>query len=540
MTRLLLAFFALFTILSAHAQAPQRPKLVVGLVVDQMRWDYLYRYADRYGSGGFQRLLREGFSCENTLIPYTPTYTAPGHAGIYTGSVPALTGIISNTWWDRRLDTTMYCTNDTSVQSVGTPSKWGKMSPKNLWASTVTDELRLASNFRNKTIAIALKDRGAILPGGHTANGAYWFDNTSRGWITSTFYTKELPAWVQAFNARALPENYLKENWNTLYPIGTYANSTADATPWEGVLPGGSNTFPHRTDTLKGNVAMEAFRHSPFGNRYTFEFAKAAVTAEKLGKGNFTDFLAISLSSPDYIGHTFGPNSIEAEDCFLRLDRDIAAFLQFLDANVGKGQYLLFLSADHGAAHSPGYATANRIPAGRIDDRKLMDSLNAVTGRAFNIVRPVRSLINFQVYLDHDAIRRAGADRQAVKNFVMDELMRRSGMARVVDLENLGAATMPPRIKDMILNGYNQVLSGDIQFVFKPQWFDWGGTTGTTHGAPYPYDAHIPLVWFGWKMKAGRLGRETYMTDIAATLAALLRIQAPNACIGMPIAEVIR
>ncbi|RYY95451.1 MAG: alkaline phosphatase family protein [Chitinophagaceae bacterium] len=540
MKRILLVAFFLCSLFTAGAQAPPRPKLVVGLVVDQMRWDYLYRYADRYSAGGFQRLLREGFSCENTLIPYTPTYTAPGHACVYTGSTPALHGIVSNTWWDRRIDTTMYCTTDNAVESVGTSSVWGKMSPKNLWANTVTDELRLASNFRNKTIAIALKDRGAILPGGHTANGAFWFDNASGGWISSTYYGARLPAWVEAFNAKKLPATYMKEPWNTLFPIGSYRQSSADAAPWEGVMPGGSNKFPHRTDSIKGQTAMEAFRYTPYGNRFTLEFAKAAVTSERLGKGSFTDFLTVSLSSPDYIGHTFGPNSIEAEDCFLRLDREIASFLSFLDSSVGKGQYLLFLTADHGAAHSPGFAAANKLPAGRVDDRKLMDSLNAATGRAFGLQRPIRALINYQVYLNYDVIGKAGADREAVKAFVMDELMRLPAISRVVDLAHLGATTMPPKVKDMIQNGYNQVLSGDIQFVFKPQWFDWGGSTGTTHGAPYPYDAHIPLVWFGWNMKPGRLVREVYMTDIAATLAALLRIQAPNASIGMPIPEVVR
>ncbi|TCJ12544.1 alkaline phosphatase family protein [Flaviaesturariibacter flavus] len=540
MKRWLTALFFLLSLTPSFAQAPERPALVVGLVVDQMRWDYLYRYADRYGNDGFRRLLREGFSCENTFIPYTPTYTAPGHTCVYTGSVPSLHGIISNTWWDRSVDTTMYCTEDKTVRGVGTNTVWGQMSPKNLWANTITDELRLATNFRNKTIAIALKDRGAILPGGHTANQAYWFDNSARGWITSTYYGSSMPAWVMKFNARALPDAYLKNNWNTLYPVSTYSQSSADAQRWEGVQPGGGNTFPHIMDTLKGNVSMDAFRTSPWGNTYTLEFAKAAVSAEQLGKGAFTDFLTVSLSSTDYIGHAFGPNSIEAEDCFLRLDREIASFLKFLDASVGKGKYLLFLTADHGAAHSPGFAEAHKLPAGRVDDRALMDSLNQATGRAFGLRRPIKSLINYQVYLDNDAIRKAGADRAAIKNFIMSELMRQPGMSKAVDLENLTTATLPPRIADMVMNGYNQKRSGDIQFMFKPGWFDWGGNTGTTHGAPYPYDAHIPLVFFGWKQQPGRLVREVYMTDIAATIAALLHIQMPNACVGKPIEEVVR
>jgi predicted AlkP superfamily pyrophosphatase or phosphodiesterase len=539
MKRLIFAGLSFMMIFRAAAQSPERPVLVVGLVVDQMRWDYLYRFSDRYGKDGFQRLLREGFSCDNTFIPYTPTYTAPGHTCIYTGSVPALHGIISNTWWDRSSDTTMYCTADASVTGVGSNSAGGKMSPRNLWASTITDELRLSTNFRNKTVAIAFKDRGAILPGGHSPTGAYWFDNSTRNWISSTWYTKTLPEWVQSFNSRALPDSFQKLNWNTLYPIQTYLQSSGDIQPWEGNQPGGNNRFPHRMDTLQDVTAMEAFRMSPWGNTFTLDFAKEAIIKESLGKGKFTDFLSVSLSSTDYIGHTFGPNSIEAEDCFLRLDRDLAAFLKFLDARVGKGKYLLFLTADHGAAHSPSFATEHGIQAGRVDDRRLMDSLNAAASRAFGVTRAVRSLINFQVYLNEESIRTKGADRSAVKTFIINELRQRPGIARVIDLENLGAAPIPPRIKDMVQNGYNQVLSGNIQFIYKPQWFDWGANTGTTHGSPYPYDSHIPLVWFGWKQKPGRLTREVYMTDIAPTLATMLHIQMPNASVGQAIPEVV-
>src|SRR5438105_5379313 len=219
-TFLYLAFF--FFVLYSGAQALPRPKLVVGIVVDQMRWDYLYRYYSRYSNDGFKRLLHQGFSCENTFIPYTPTSTAPGHSCVYTGSVPALHGIPGNTWYDREQKKLVYCVEDNSVQTVGSSSAAGKMSPANLWSNTITDEIRLATNFRNKTISIALKDRGAILPGGHTANAAYWFDNATGGWISSTFYMKDLPDWVKKFNDKKLPDAYLKQNWNTLYPINSY------------------------------------------------------------------------------------------------------------------------------------------------------------------------------------------------------------------------------------------------------------------------------------------------------------------------------
>lgn len=528
-----------FVALPAFAQTTARPKLVVGMVVDQMRWDFLYRYADRYTADGFKRLLNNGFSCENAFISYTPTYTAAGHASVYTGSVPALNGIIGNNWYDRTLGRSVYCTDDSTVTAVGSTSVWGKMSPRNLWSNTITDELRLSNNFRGKTIAIALKDRGAILPGGHTANAAYWFDNTSGGWITSTYYMNALPAWVAAFNAKKLPDAYLKQNWNTLYPIATYAQSTADARPYEGKLPGEDNAFPHQTDSIVSG-RYESFRQTPYGNTYTFEMAKAAIQSEGLGKRNVTDFLALSFSSPDYIGHTFGPNSIEIEDTYLRLDREIAAFLKHLDATVGKGQYLFFLTADHGAAHSPGFLQEYKLPAGGMDDGALRSRLNDVLKTRFNITSGISTVMNYQVYLNDKVLGESGADRTAVKQAIIQELLKVPTISSAFDLENLPAATLPLQVKTMVANGYNQKLSGNVQFTFKPQYFDWAMRTGTTHGAWYPYDAHIPMVFFGWGVKPGKLHREVYMADIAPTLAAILKIQMPNASVGKVVEELVK
>ena len=284
-------FVMLLLLMLTGVQAQQRtkPKLIVGLVVDQMRWDYLYRYADRYGSGGFKRLQREGFSCDNTFIPYTPTVTAAGHTSIYTGSVPALHGIMGNNWYSRASKRVVYCTDDSTVQSVGSKSVAGNMSPRNLWSTTITDELRLAQNFRNKTVAIAIKDRGAILPGGHTANAAYWFDASVGGFISSTFYMQNLPAWVTAFNARKLPDAYLKQPWNTLYPLATYVQSTADSQVYENNILGEDNTFPHRTDAVTANK-YETFKFIPAANTFTLDMAKAAIEGEGLGTHDVTIF----------------------------------------------------------------------------------------------------------------------------------------------------------------------------------------------------------------------------------------------------------
>lgn len=524
-------------VIGAAAQVPARPKLVVGLVIDQMRWDFLYRYSERYSPDGFKRLLNSGFSCENAFIPYTPTYTAAGHSSVYTGSVPALNGIVGNNWYDRTIERSVYCTDDSTVTAVGSTSVWGKMSPRNMWSNTITDELRLSNNFRGKTIAIALKDRGAILPGGHTANAAFWFDNTTGGWITSTYYMNALPAWLTTFNARKLPDAYLKQNWNTLYPIASYVQSTVDVRPYEGRLPGEDNSFPHQTDTISTG-RYESFRQTPYGNTYTFDLAKAAIENEKLGKSGVTDFLALSFSSPDYIGHTFGPNSIEIEDTYLRLDREVAAFLKHLDATIGKGAYLVFLTADHGAAHAPGFVQEHKLPGGGMDDGALRSRLNEVLKSRFNLTGGISTVMNYQVYLNDKAL--ASVDRAAVKSAIISELLKLPSISSAFDLENLPAATLPQQVKTMVTNGYNQKLSGNIQFTFKPQYFDWALRTGTTHGAWYPYDSHIPMLFFGWGVKPGKLYREVYMTDIAPTLAAILKIQMPNASVGKVVEEVVK
>jgi predicted AlkP superfamily pyrophosphatase or phosphodiesterase len=534
---LLFLFLVLATAPVLKAQSTSKPKLVIGMMVDQMRWDFLYKYSDRYSQGGFKRLLREGFSCENAMIDYTPSYTAAGHAAVYTGSVPSLNGIPGNNWYDRGSGKTVYCTDDSSVVAVGSNSVWGKMSPKNMWSNTITDELRISTNFRSKTIAIALKDRGAILPGGHTANAAYWFDNTNGSWISSTYYMNSLPDWVNNFNNKKRPDHYIKQNWNTLYPIATYVNSTADAKAYENVIPGEDNSFPHKTDTITRNP-YEAFRYTPHANTFCFEMAQAAIENEKLGSRGFTDFLALSLSSPDYIGHAFGPNSIEIEDTYLRLDKDLAAFLTYLDKTLGKNNYLFFITADHGVAHAPGYQRENKLPTGATDDFQLRKMLNDSIQTIFNISSAVSSVINYQVYLNYKVI--GTGDVSAIKKLIIRELIKQPGVAKAFDLENIRSGILPPGIETSVVKGYNQKLSGDIQFMLKAQWLDWGGTKGTTHGSPYPYDVHIPLVFFGWNVKPGHLNREVNMTDIAPTLAAKLHIQMPNACVGKVIEEVAR
>ncbi len=518
-----------------------RPKLVVGLVVDQMRWDYLYKYSNRYNAGGFKRLLREGFSCENTQISYIPTVTAAGHTSIYTGSVPAINGITGNEWIIQATGESMYCTDDSTVKTIGSTSKAGEMSPKNMLSNTITDELKLATNFKSKVIGIALKDRGGILPAGHAANAAYWYDDLTGNWITSTYYMNSLPAWVNTFNNQKIAEKYIRQDWKTLFPIETYTQSTTDDTPYEGKLKGETApVFPHLTSKML-NGSYSAIRNTPYGNTITLDFAKDAIKNEKLGNNTATDFLAVSLSSTDYIGHQYGINSVEIEDTYLRLDKDLENFLNYLDAAIGKGEYTIFLSADHGAAHNPKFLTDQKIPAGLWPGATIMKELNAQLDKEFSVKNLVLSFSNYQVNFNNAILKEnKKINRESLKEFCINYLKQQEGIANVVDMEEIAESTVPEPLKTKLINGYNYQRSGDIQILLQPGWFQGYAATGTTHGTWNPYDTHIPLLFMGWGIKQGTLNRQVAMADIAATLAALLHIQEPNGNTGFPIEEVLK
>ena len=506
-----------------------RPKLVVGLVIDQMRWDYLYRYYDRYlPDGGFKRLLNNGFSCENTFISYTPSVTACGHTAIYTGSVPSVTGITGNEWWDYKKNDFVYCTGDDSVKTVGSNTNLGMMSPHNLLVNTIGDELKLATNFRSKVFGLALKDRGAILTTGHSADAAYWYDDKTGNWISSSYYMKALPKWVADINARKMVDSCYNLSWNLLYPQETYIQSEAvDKTFEYNLKPGIGKNYT-------------TLRVTPYGNSLTFDMAKAIINSEKLGTDENTDLLAISFSTPDYAGHTFGPNSIEAEDIFLRLDKELGEFLNYLDNKIGKDQYLVFLSADHGVAQIPSFLKKHNIPAGNVDVENIYTDLNLLLAGKYKTENLCISLMNYQVYLDRDSINIKHLSLDSVANTAIQFLQKQPGIKQAFLLKGLNKITLPSNIKSMLQNGNYPSRSGDIQLIFEPQWIEGFLRSGTTHGLSNPYDTHIPLIWYGWNIKPGKLYREVYITDIAPTLSSLLNIQMPNGCVGSCITEVIK
>jgi predicted AlkP superfamily pyrophosphatase or phosphodiesterase len=513
----------------AQSKGVARPKLVVGIVVDQMRWDYLYRYQHRFGNGGFKRLMNEGFNCQNTYLNYVPSYTAPGHATLFSGSVPAIHGIVGNDWIENNI--AKYCTEDKTTQSVGGSQGAGQMSPRAMKTTNIGDELRLSTNFHSRVFGIALKDRGAIFPAGHSANGAFWFDDSTGNFISSSFYGKELPQWLQQFNSRRWVDTFLAKNWETLYPIESYTQSISDDNPYEHLRKGESSpTFPH----LVSAASYKQIRSLPAGNTLTFKLAKTLIGAEELGQKEATDMLCISLSSTDYIGHAYAPNSIEVEDMYLRLDKDIASFLTYLDTKIGVENYTLFLSADHGGAHNASLLTDHKIPAGTLSETELGRELKSLIKKTFGTDSIIQSVMNYQIVLNEHLIVQKKLNRTAIKAHIINYCKHKEGIAQVLDLENLAQSNIPAHLKELLQNGYYAQRCGVIGIIYDPAWYS-DGKKGTTHGTWNPYDTHIPLLWYGWGIPQGETFQQTEATDIAATIAALLHIQVPNGCVGKAI-----
>lgn len=518
-----------------------RPKLVVGIVVDQMRWDYLYRFYPLFSNnGGFKRMLTQGYSCENTMIPYTPTVTAAGHSCIYTGSVPAVNGIVGNLWYDKIENRAVYCADDDTTVTIGATDAAGQMSPRHLLATTVTDELRIATNFSSRVIGISIKDRAAIFPAGHAANAAYWYDGSNGHFITSSYYMNELPSWIKRFNQRNLPDSFYKLNWNLSLPQNIYQQySGNDNQPYE-EQPLGINqkTFPYSLSAfIKKDYSRIA--STPYGNNLLELLAENVVTNENLGNNTSTDFLTVSFSSPDYIGHAFGPDSWEQLDDYIKLDSTLGNLFSFLDGRVGKNNYLVFLTADHGAANSPGFSQMHHLPGGVFREDGFLNTLNQLLKTRYNSPSLIRGIYEYQIVLNHQLIDSLKLNEKDIINTIINYSQQRNEIAQVFASSEINNAPVTAKQKEMFQNGYFPQRSGDVVFVLKPGFVDGNGK-GTTHGLWNPYDAHIPLLWYGWGIKPGKTNREVCMTDIAPTLSALLHIQMPSGCVGKVIEEVMK
>jgi len=542
MLKSLFLFVTLFFITTTIQSQNETPKLVVGIVVDQMRYDYLTRFYDKYGEGGFKRMMNEGFNCKNNHFNYIPTKTGPGHASVFTGTTPKYHGIIGNNWFDKELKRNVNCVEDDSVEPLGTLSSDGKKSPIQMLVSTFADENRLFTQMKGKTIGISVKHRGAILPAGHTANAAYWWDYDHDGtgnWISSTFYMKSLPKWVNDFNASGIAESYFK-TWNTLYDIDSYEESGSDVNTYERIFNGEKDSgFPHELAELKDeNDGFKIIANSPYGNSLTTDFTLKAIEEEQLGNDNITDVLTVSYSSTDKVGHDYGPNSKEVEDAYLRLDLELERLFKGLDDLVGKGEYTVFLTSDHGSPHVPSYLEDHKIPSGLFDLNAMLKDVNNLLYEKYKVLDLVLSRINNQIFFDHQKVEAHHLDLQELKTIVSRKLLTYNMISSVYVTSAINQFTESSGYEGLLLfNGHNQKRSGEILFTFNPEVFKdapWN-RTGTDHHSGYNYDTHVPLLFFGKGIKHGETYKKTVIPDIAPTISALLGISFPNAATGQPL-----
>lgn len=534
-------FFSLtLSLVSFLFAQSQRPKLVVGIVVDQMRFTDLYRYYDFYSTNGFKKLLSEGSNFTYAHYNYELTSTGPGHASIYTGTTPFFHGIIGNDFYDKRNNRMLNCVQDDNSNGVGTTNSNGKKSPVNLLSSTITDELKLFTNKKSKVFSVSIKDRGAIIPAGHMADGAFWYDNKIGKYVTSDYYMNQLTSWVKNYNDKNFVENFLSSDWNLLLNKSFYEINSPDESSYEkDLFKEGKTSFPHSFNNLTNQEKYNAFQFTPFANQTVLELAIEAVKNENLGADEITDFLAISFSTSDLMAHELGNYSYELMDIYLRIDKNISELLTFLDNYVGKGNYILFLTSDHAGIETPAYLKDNKMPVGGIGTDRVSDSIKAFAKRNFKSEEIIENFSNRQIFLNYNFIRKANLDLSGVQNEFAQYLRETFyEIQSVFTRDNLETQIASRTSNNTILNGWNPSRSGDIAFNLLPGYLNNFIEKGTTHGSGYNYDTHIPLIFYGWNIPAQTVNKPVYVVDIAATLASLMMINEPNACIGIPVLEI--
>ncbi len=511
---------------------PEKPKLVIGIVVEQMRQDYLFKYWDKIGDDGFKRLIFEGADCKNVRYNYLFTQEGVGHATIATGTNPTTHGIISTSWYDRLNDKTIYCTTDETERSIGSRGSVGKMSPRNLQVTTFGDELKLSTKNKSKVFGVSIRDCSAILMAGHKANAAFWFDDKNGHWVTSSYYMNSLPRWVSAFNDKKLPDLYLDREWNTLLPIYEYSESIKDNNRYEKGYGQGFNSFPYDLKKLRKDVGeYELLKTTPFGNTFTKDFALATIVNEKLGQDIYPDFISISFSATDFIGDAFGPASVEVEDAFLRLDKDLAHFLKFIDSYIGRENILLFLTSDHGATHNPEFLKDEKIPAGSFNPTSSLTLLKSYLRAIYGQGKWINSYIDQQIYLNHVLIENSKIPLREIQEKTARFMIQFEGVANAVTATTLQTTNFNDGIFKKIQNSYNQKSSADVIINLSPGWVAKSDNK-ISNNSSYSYETHVPLIWYGWKAPHKTIYLSISVTDIAPTLSAFLNIPYPNACTG--------
>jgi len=523
---------------------PEKPKLVIGIVVEQLRYDQLEKFRDRFGENGIRRLLNEGTYFKNASYNYMLTQSAPGHATIATGTEPSFHGITSDSWYIPLRNEMIYCTQDNTVNPVGGSFEAGLHSPVNLLASTFSDELEMATNGKAKIFSIGLRESSAILSAGHSGSGVYWYDNITGTWMSSTWYMDSLAAWVNDFNALRLTDSYLNSPWTLLKSVANYSDCLPDSNSFEAGF-NGICWFPYdlKKMSTKGLISTKRdyslLRETPFGNSFTKDFAIRLIQEEGLGKDDITDFLAINFSSTDYIGHRFGPSSVETGDAILRLDKDIEQLLNYINDSIGKKNVLIYFTAAHGVSEIPAVLEKSRIPTGYFKQTEALQLLKSYLNAVYGQGDWVKGYYEKQIFLNRVLIEDAKIPLEDIQKKVSRFLVQFSGVASAYPYTAFEANDFSNGHLKRIVNGFTPQRSGDIIITLNPGWVEKDDYV-TNHNSPYEYDSHVPLIWYGWTVNRASVSRKVSITDIAATLSSLCKVPFPNACTGEPMIELIR
>ncbi|MFZ1289233.1 MAG: alkaline phosphatase family protein [Melioribacteraceae bacterium] len=530
--------YIFLTFIIAFSQTEKKPKLLVGIVVDQMRYDYLEKFYNDFGENGFKKLIRNGANFTNCKINYVPTVTGAGHASIYTGTVPYFHGIMANDWKDRKTSEDVSCVaavNPTNKMLVEGISK--NKSPEQLMSTTIGEQIKLNNFGKSKVISVSIKDRGALLPAGRGADAAYWFDEKTGKFISSFYYFKKLPDWVTEFNNSGKVDLYLNKDWNLFKSAEVYKNLPEDNSPYEeDVFNEGKTSFPHSLKNVAQDKKFDKLAHTPFGNQILIDFTKEILSNENLGKGEFIDHLAISFSSPDKIGHDYGVQSYEVMDTYLRLDEQISDLLNMLDAQVGKDNYLLFLTADHGGMENTQHLIDMHFDAGVLENSNFYDKLVSHLEKTFGSKNIIKTRFSRNLYLDYEEIAKLNLDNtiieKEIKYFLLSNFPEITEVFTRTELETMTASRLS---NNYLLNGYNKKRSGDVIFSLKANYLTEGKKFGAQHGSRHDYDNHIPLIFYGNNIPFERRNEEVYIEDIAATICDFIGVTKPSDCIGIPL-----
>lgn len=542
----LIYFFLFMTGTGLYSQETARipsekPRLILGIHISQFRYDYIPRYWDQLSENGFRKLIGRGSYCDNTSFNYLHSDIGVGSATISTGTNPSQHGIVAASWYNNLSDNIVDYIYDADTDTRGGDYEAGKFSPQHLMTTTWADEIKLASNFKSKVIGVSLDAPAAIFSTGHTANAAYWFDTKNGNWISSSFYVDSLPAWVNTFNNKKLPDTYLENDWTTLKPLGDYKASLLDNNVYESGMFG-QISFPYSLKDIskkfKRKEKYEVLRYVPYGENLTKDFAIAAIMNEELGMDEFTDVLILSFTVSERIGNLFGPLSVEVQDYVLRLDRELAHLLEFIDNTIGKENVLVYLTAEHGAEHLPEYLTDHKIPAGYFNSGSAISLLRSYMNNIYGKGDWIKQYHGQQIYLNRTLIEDAKLNLPEVQAHVSNLMLQFSGVANTVTASTLQNTNFTDGVFLTMQNGYSQKRSGDVMINFKAGWAEKPLLERDFPGA-YGHDPRVPLIWYGWKIGRNAVRRPVDLTDIAPTICTLLEISYPNSASGVPILEII-